>query len=182
MGLSADIPIYFYGTPGPQHQPIEYPIGYGASGQTLYRGSFAAVSGGTTVTQGYLKNIATPAATDKVVGLIDDYGPSCGQANTGPGLGGSVLNTADGSLTANVRTGTFLLATGGTSGDTSITITQLQTTLYAVDESHVAAGSGAGATRPACGLLVQVPSVDASIPTGMVAVDVGTATGPWGGV
>jgi hypothetical protein len=181
MALTADIPTYPYGTPGPQHQPIEYPIGKGASGQTIYRGSFAAISGGTTVTQGYLKNMAVPAATDKVVGLIDDYGPSCGQANTGPGLGGATLNTADGALTATVRTGTFLMATGGSAAD-AITITQIQTSSYVVDESHVAATSGSGATRPVAGLIVQVPSVDASIPSGMVAVDLGTASGPWGGV
>ena len=181
MALTGDIPIYFYGTPGTQHQPIEYPIGKGASGQTLYRGSFAAVSGGTTVTQGYLKNIATPAATDKVVGLIDDYGPSCGQTNTGPGLGGTTLNTSDGALTANVRTGTFLMATGGSAAD-ALTITNIQTSIYAASESTVAATTGPGAIYPVAGLLVQVPTVDASIPTGMVAVQVGTPNAPWGGV
>lgn len=181
MALSADIPIYFYGTPGPQHQPIEYPIGKGASGQTLYRGSFAAISGGTTVTQGYLKNIATPASTDKVVGIIDDYGPSCGQANTGPGLGGTTLNTSDGALTANVRTGTFLMAVGGSAAD-ALTITNIQTSIYAANESNVAATTGPGGIYPVAGLLVQVPSVDASIPTGMVAVQIGTNNTPWGGV
>ena len=59
--------------------------------------------------------------TTVVVGLVGDYGPSCGQPNTVPGLGGTVLNTADGVLTANVEPGTFLLLSG-TSAD-AITVT-----------------------------------------------------------
>ena len=106
MALTADIQKTRYGSPI-NHQPIEYPMGSGTA--TIYRGSVAAISGGTTVAQGYLKNMATPASTDVVVGMIDDYGPSCGQANTGPGLGGSTLNTANGVLTANVVTGTWIL-------------------------------------------------------------------------
>ena len=70
MPLTADIVKFRYGS-AIDHQPIEYKIGKGASGQTLYRGSVAAISGGTTVTQGYLKNMATPASGDIVVGLID---------------------------------------------------------------------------------------------------------------
>jgi hypothetical protein len=162
------------------HQPIEYPIGKGSAGQTLYRGSVAAISGGTTVTKGYLKNMATPAASDVVVGIIGDYGPSCGQANTGPGLGGTTLNTADGVLTANVMTGTFLMLAGGSAGD-ALSITNLQTSVYLVDEDHVGATSN-GSSRPVAGLLVQVPATDASIPSGFVAVQFGTQNGPWGGV
>ena len=178
MALSSDIQKIRYGS-AIDHQPIEYKIGKGASGQTLYRGSVAAISGGTTVTQGYLKNMATPASNDIVVGLIDGYGPSCGQANTGPGLGGTVLNTADGVLTANVATGAWLLS-GGTGSD-ALTITNVQTSVYLIDEKTVGATNG-GSTRPVAGLLVQVPSVDASIPTGMVAVQLGTLSSPWGGV
>lgn len=178
MALTSDIRKIRYGS-AIDHQPIEYAVGKGASGQTLYRGSVAAISGGTTVTKGYLKNMATPAATDQVVGLIDGYGPSCGQANTGPGIGGTTLNTADGVLTANVVTGTFLLA-GGTGAD-ALTITNIQTPVYLVDERTVGATSGS-ASRPVAGLLVQVPATDASIPAGLVAVQLGTQNGPWGGV
>lgn len=179
MALTGDIRKIRYGS-AIDHQPIEYAIGKGASGQTLYRGSVALISGGTTVTKGYLKNAATPAATDQVVGLLEGYGPSCGQANTGPGMGGTVLNTADGVLTANVVTGTFLLAVGGSAGD-ALSITNIQTPVYLVDEKSVGATS-ASASRPVAGLLVQVPATDASIPAGMVAVQLGTQNGPWGGV
>jgi hypothetical protein len=178
MALTSDIAVSRYGTPS-IHQPIEYPIGKGASGQTLYRNSVAAISGGTTVTQGYLKNMATPAASDIVVGLVGDYGPSCGQPNTVPGLGGAVLNTSDGVLTASVETGTFLLLAG--TGSDALTETNIQTQVYLINENTVGATSGSS-TRPVAGLLVQVPATDASIPTGYVAVQLGTANTPWGGV
>ena len=177
MALTSDIAVYRYGTPS-IHQPIEYPIGKGASGQTLYRNSVALISGGTTVTQGYLKNAASPISGDIVVGLVGDYGPSCGQANTVPGLGGTVLNTADGVLTANVETGTFLLLSG-TSTD-ALTVTNVGTQVYLINENTV--GATSNGTRPIAGLLVQVPATDASIPTGFVAVQLGTASTPWGGV
>jgi hypothetical protein len=178
MSLTSDVRKIRYGSPI-DHQPIEYAVGKGASGQTLYRGSVAAISGGVTVTAGYLKNMATPGSGDIVVGLIDGYGPSCGQANTGPGIGGTTLNTADGVLTANVVTGTWLLAAG--SGSDALTITNLQKPVYLIDEVTVGATSN-GNTRPVAGLLVQVPATDASIPTGFVAVSLGTQNGPWGGV
>jgi hypothetical protein len=177
MALTADIRKIRYGS-AIDHQPIEYPIGKGASGQTLYRGSVACLSGGTTVTKGYLKNIATPASNDIVVGMLDCYGPTCGQADVGPGMGGSVLNTADGVLSANVSTGTFLLNAG--TGSDALTVTNVQTPVYLIDEKTV--GATSAGTRPVAGLLVQVPSLDASIPTGMVAVQLGTQNGPWGGV
>jgi hypothetical protein len=177
--LTGDILLTPYGSPI-DHQPIEYPIGKGASGQTLYRGSFAAISGGTTVTKGYLKNMAVPASNDLVVGMLVDYGPSCGLANTVPGMGGATLNTADGVCTAQVQPGTFLIATGGSAGD-ALTITNIQQQVYCVDEYHVGALVGTVA-RPVAGLLVAMPSTDASIPTGYVAVSVGTNNGPWGGV
>jgi hypothetical protein len=179
MALTGDILKTRYGTPGTEHQPIEYPIGKGASGQTLYRGSVAALSGGTTVTQGYLKNMATPASGDLVIGILDGYGPSCGLADTVPGMGGTVLNTADGVLSATVATGTFLLL-GGTGAD-ALTVTNVGTSVYLINEDTVGATNG-GSTRPVAGLLVQVPSTDASIPTGFVAVSLGTPNGPWGGV
>jgi hypothetical protein len=178
MALTSDIQKIRYGSPI-DHQPIEYAVGKGASGQTLYRGSVALISGGTTVTKGYLKNAATPASNDNVVGLIDGYGPSCGQANTGPGIGGTTLNTADGVLTANVVTGTWILQ-GGTGSD-ALTISNIQSPVYLINENTVGATNGGG-TRPVAGLLVQVPATDASIPVGCVVVQLGTQNGPWGGV
>ena len=176
--ITSDAQIYQYGSPI-NHQPIEYKIGKGASGQTLYRGTVALISGGTTVTQGYLKDPATPASTDIVVGILRGYGPSCGLADTVPGMGGSVLNTADGVLTADVTPGTYLLLAG--TGSDALTITNTQASVYLIDGVTVGATSN-GSTRPVAGLLVQVPSVDASIPTGFVAVQLGTANTPWGGV
>jgi hypothetical protein len=176
MALTADIRKVRYGSPI-DHQPIEYPVGKGSAGQTLYRGSVAAVSGGTTVTQGYLKNMATPAATDVVVGIVDGYGPQCGLADTGPGV--VAPNTSNGAVTANVATGTFLLL-GGTGAD-ALTITNLQTSVYLINENTVGATNGSS-SRPVAGLLVAIPATDASIPTGQVAVQLGTPAGPWGGV
>jgi hypothetical protein len=178
MALTGDIAVYRYGTPSIQ-QTIEYPIGKGASGQTLYRNSVAMISGGTTVTQGYLKNAATPATNDIVAGLVGDYGPTCGQPNTVPGLGGATLNTADGVLTAIVETGCFLLLAG--TGSDAFTEANIQTTCYLINEDTVGATNG-GATRPVAGLLVQIPATDPSIPPGYVAVQLGTAYSPWGGV
>src|SRR5271155_3692285 len=123
MALTSDIDSFEYGTPA-IHQPIEYPIGHGSSGQTLYRGSVALISGGTTVTQGYLKNASSPISGDMVVGLLEGYGPSCGQPDTAPGMGGSTLNTADGVLTATIKPGTWLLLSG--SGSDALTVTNIQ--------------------------------------------------------
>ncbi len=179
MALTSDIQKTRYGAPA-IHQTIEYPIGKGASGQTLYRGSVALISGGTTVTQGYLKNASGGgSAGDSVVGILDGYGPSCGQPNSVPGMGGTVLNTADGVLTANVAPGTFLLLAG--SGADALTVTNVQQLVYLINEDTVGATSNGGA-RATAGLLVQVPATDASIPTGYVAVQLGTANTPWGGV
>jgi hypothetical protein len=176
MSLTSDVLKTRYGSPI-NHQPIERPIGVGTL--TLYRGSVALVSGGTTVTAGYLKNAATPASNDIVIGILDGYGPTCGVADTVPGMGGSVLNTGNGALTANVVTGAFLLA-GGTSSD-ALTITNINKNVYLIDEITVGATDGSG-TRPVAGLLVAIPATDASIPTGMVAVNLGTSASPWGGV
>ncbi len=176
MALTSDIQTTRYGSQV-NHQPIEYPVGKGSAGQTLYRGSIAALSGGTTVTAGYLKNIATPASTDIVVGVIAGYGPKSGLADTGPGI--IAPNTSDGAITANVVTGTFLML-GGTGAD-ALTVTNVGTSVYLVNEDTVGATNGSS-SRPVAGLLVQVPSTDASIPTGMVAVQLGTPGTPWGGV
>jgi hypothetical protein len=123
--------------------------------------------------------MATPASTDIVVGIVGDYGPSCGQPNTAPGLGGSTLNTADGVLTANVYPGTYLLLAG--TGADALTVTNLGTQVYLINEDTVGATNGSS-TRPVAGLLVQIPAIDASIPTGYVAVQLGTQANPWGGV
>jgi len=174
MALTSDVRKIRYGSPI-THQPIVFPVGKGSAGQTLYRGSVAAISGGTTVTAGYLKNMATPAAADIVVGLVEGYGP--GIADTGPGV--VAPNTSNGAVTAEVATGTFLLASG--TGADALSVTQLGQSVYLVDEITVGATSG-GSSRPVAGLLIAVPATDASIPTGMCAVQLGTPAAPWGGV
>ena len=178
MALSADILKTRYGSPI-VHDPIEQPIGVGASGQTLYRGSVALLSGGTTVTKGYLKNAATPASNDLVTGILAGYGPSCGQPDSVPGMGGAVLNTADGVLTATVLPGTWLLLAG--TGADALTEASIMSSVYLINENTVGATSSSS-TRPVAGILAQVPATDASIPAGMVAVTLGTPGQPWGGV
>ena len=174
-GVANDIKLWPYGVPSNDQTSW----GVAATAQ-LYEGCVALQSGGSGgITQGYLKNMATPATTDVVVGIIDGYGPSCGQANKSPGIGGTVLNTADGVLTANVETGTFLLL-GGTGSD-ALTVTNVGTQVYLINEDTVGATNG-GSSRPVAGLLVQVPATDASIPVGFVAVQLGTPGSPWGGV
>lgn len=174
MALTADIVTEQYGNPS-THQPIEAGIG---NAVTLYRGSVALLSGGVSVTKGYLKNAATPSSTDSVMGLVAGYGPSCGFPDDAPGVGGTNASS-DGAATASVLPGTYLLLAG--TGADALTVTNLQTSVYLINETTVGATSGSS-TRPVAGLLVQVPSIDASIPTGYVAVQLGTPNTPWGGV
>jgi hypothetical protein len=175
MSLSSDIRKVRYGSPI-VHQPIVYPVGKGAAGQTLWRGSVTALSGGTTVTAGYLKNMATPAATDLVVGVVEGYGPGS-PADTAPGV--VAPNTADGAVNAEIATGTFLFASG--TGADALTVANVQKAVYLINENTFGATS-AGSTRPVGGLLVAIPATDPTIPVGQCAVQIGTATAPWGGV
>lgn len=162
MSLTADIKTIRYGTPD-GHQPLNR--GLGAS-VTVYRGSFAVQT-----TTGLLKNGATPATTDIILGVVDSAGP--GTADTGPGI---VNGTTAGAVSVNIATGSFLFATG--TGADALTITNNGKPVYAIDESTVGASGG---SRVQAGIQLMDPTSDPSIPTGFVAVKVGTPNSPLGG-
>lgn len=165
MALTSDILTTRYGTGG-----AEEPLNYGlTAATTVYRGSVALLAAGT----GYLKNSATPAATDLVVGLIANAG--AGTADTGPGILGGAT---DGAVTVEIATGSFLLASG--TGSDALGVTTNMKTVYLINESTVGATNG-GSTRPVAGVQLSCNTSDASIPVGFVAVKLGTATSPVGG-
>jgi hypothetical protein len=161
MALTADISTDRYGTPD-GHQPQSGALG---ANVTVYRGSVAAISGGTTTTKGYIKNMATPASTDLVVGIVNR---SIDTANTAPGIAGT---TADGGVHIEIETGTFVLASG--TGADALTVATNGLNCYLIDEKTVGATNGSS-SRPVAGLQVADPTTDPTIPTGFVAVTLGT--------
>ncbi len=165
MALSGDILTIRYGTPD-GHQPLNR--GLGAS-VTVYRGSVALQVAAT----GLLKNAATPASTDIVVGLVAQGGP--GYPDTGPGIVGT---TTAGAVSAMIATGTFLLLSG--TGSDQCDITTNNKTVYLVDEKTVGKTDGS-ATRPVAGVQMMDPTSDPSIPAGFVAVKLGSPNSPLGG-
>jgi hypothetical protein len=159
--LTADIRSIRYGThDGHQSQSIAL-----GANVTVYRGSVAAISGGTTTTKGYGKVMSTPAATDVVVGIV---ARAIDIANTAPGIVGT---SADGGVHIEVETGTFVLASGTGADALSVTTNGLQ--VYLIDEKTVGATNG-GSTRPVAGVQKADPTTDPTIPTGFVAVTLGT--------
>ena len=164
MALTADIHTDRYGTPdGHQNQSLAL-----GANQTLYRGSVAAISGGTSVTKGYGKNMATPASTDVVIGIV---ARGIDVANTGAGIAGG---SSDGAVHVEVETGSFILASGTGADACNVSTNGLQ--VYLIDEKTVGATNGSS-SRPAAGIQVADPTTDPTIPTGFVAVTLGsTAT------
>lgn len=165
MALSADIKTTRYGTPD-GHQPLNRGLG---TSVTVYRGSVALQVAAT----GYLKNAASPSSTDIVLGIVSQGGP--GYADTGPGIVGT--STA-GAVSADIDTGSFLLASG--TGSDQCDLTTNSQTVYLIDEKTVGKTNGGG-TRPAAGVQLMDPVSDPSIPTGFVAVKLGTPNSPLGG-
>jgi len=167
--LSADVLTPRYGTPD-GHQPLGKAL---AANVTVYRGSVAALAGtgGAGVT-GYLKNTSTVATTDIILGII---GNALNAPNTSAGIAGG--STA-GAVVVNVETGTFILASG--TGADALTVATNGATVYLIDEITVGATNGSS-TRPVAGVQVASPTEDPSIPTGYVAVKLGTPTSPLGG-
>src|SRR5258708_8685611 len=159
MALTADISTDRYGSPD-GHQPQSLALG---ARVTVYRGSVAAISGGTSVTKGYGKNMATPAATDVVIGIVNR---AIDIANTSPGIVGT---SADGGVHVEVETGTFILACG--TGADALTVTNNGLPVYLVDEKTV---SSVSTSRPVLGVQVADPTTDPTIPSGFVAVTLGT--------
>lgn len=174
MTLTADIRTTRYGT-ADGHQPLNKGI---QATTTVYRGSVAVLNGPGGSNVGYLRNPATPGPSDLVVGMIDEAGP--GTSDTGPGITGGATN---GAVSANILTGSFILASG-TSGD-ALTVATNMTTVYLIDEKTVGATSapdGSGnPTRPVAGVQLACHTDDPSIPSGFVAVKLGTPASPLGG-
>lgn len=166
--LSADIKATEWGVPNQDLMTR----GMQAS-TTIYRGSVAVANGPGGSHVGYLRNPATPTANDIVIGIVDD---GVGVPNTSPGI--TSPSGADGQVHVNIRTGTFILASG-TSAD-ALGVTTNGTTVYLIDEKTVGATSGSS-TRPVAGVQMACNVDDPSIPTGFVAVKLGTPNSPLGG-
>lgn len=127
----------------------------GAASQ-LYVGAVALISAGTGATAGFLKNAATPAAADIVMGIVDE--PAGGTlVQTGPGILG---NGTDGGVWVNVRTGTFwVIGSGsGIAGATALTAANNGKAVFYAGETAqgpVASASSNAGAFPAMG--IQLP-------------------------
>jgi hypothetical protein len=153
MAVTKDQLLWEFGTPDP-HQPLN--AGVGATVQ-LYRGTIAGLTG-TGANAGYLKNMDTPASTDVVIGMINKGGP--GYPDTIPGILGGATN---GAVTAEILTGTFLLASG--TGADQLSVATAGSNVYVINSITVGATSGGG-TRPLAG--VQMPAGDlTNLPVGV---------------
>jgi hypothetical protein len=164
MALSADILTERFGTPGQGDQPINKTLN---TGITIYRGSMAGLYGATAA-QGTLKNEDTVASTDLIVGIVQKAGSGYSNATVG----------ITGPCTVEIETGTFILASG--TGADALGVTTNMTTVYAINSYTVGATNG-GSTRPVAGVQMACNADDPSIPTGYVAVKLGTPNSPLGG-
>jgi hypothetical protein len=164
MALTADVKMVRYGS-ADGHQPLAKQL---PSGVTVYRGSVAGLAG-TGGGQGKLKNESTVAATDIVLGMI--VGAGSGTPNTTVGVVGPVS-------IVDIATGSFVLASG--TGADALDVTTNGATVYLIDEVTVGKTSG-GSSRPVAGVQLACNADDSSIPSGFVAVKVGTPNSPLGG-
>lgn len=144
-GVTSDIKTYQYGIP---ENPGPTSWGVGAN-QQLYSGAIALLSGSGATTTGYLKNAASPGNADIVVGIVGE--PAGGTyVKTGPGiLGGST----DGSVWADVRTGTFMIQSG--TGSDQLSATNNGKTVYYGGENAygpIACATNGSGTRPTMGI------------------------------
>lgn len=138
-GLTKDTKLIQYGS-GDGNQPESYPVG---ANQQLYSGAVALVSGSGSTTAGYLKNAATPGTSDYVVGMLGE--PEGGVFGVGPCF--PVAGTTDGSLWAQVRTGSFFFQSG-TGSDLLSATTNGKTVYY----------GGENATGPIACAVVGTPA------------------------
>jgi hypothetical protein len=167
MAVTSDILTDRYGAPD-GHQPLSKLL---PSAVTVYRGTIAGLAG-TGATQGKLKNMDTVATTDIVLGLIQKAGS--GWPNDTQGITGD----SGGKMTVEIQTGSFILASG--TGADALDVTTNGATVYAIDSQTVGKTNG-GSTRPAAGIQLACNTDDASIPSGFVAVKLGTPNSPLGG-
>jgi hypothetical protein len=148
MAVTNDIKAYRYGVP--ENNGITS-FGVGAS-QQVYEGAVALVSGSGATTVGYLKNAASPGASDLVAGIIGT--PAGGTyVATSPGILGG---TTDGAVWVNVLTGTFFIQSG-TGADQLSATTNGKTVYYGGENSSgpIACATSASSTRPTLG--IQLP-------------------------
>lgn len=151
MALSADIKTLRVGAEG-VHQPLAAPMG---ANVTVYSGSIALQAN-----TGYVKNAASPASTDKILGIVG--GPAGGTyVKTGPGIANGAVA---GAVSIECLTGTFLLASA--TGSDQLSVSTAMSTVYVVDEQTVGATNGGG-TRPVAG--VQLPP-EPGDPTGFYQI------------
>jgi len=141
---------------------LDLPI---AASTLIYPGAIVCLSGG------YVVN-ATTATGLVCIGICDGL-------TLKPGFTADNSTGSNGAFLVRVHPGVFDLQYG-TAGD-AITQANVGATVYLINETTVGATNGGG-SRPVAGLLAQVPATDASIPVGYVAVQLGTANSPWGGV
>jgi hypothetical protein len=142
------------------HQPIAAPL---TASVTVYRNTIALLDGTTR----YLKNADSPAATDKVIGMVGSAAggtaPNYNQGITGGSTNGAVV--------VDCETGTFLLASG--TGADALTEADAGNDVYVVDSITVGKTNG-GSTRPVAGEMLPI---DVTTPTGYVAVKLTGAAG-----
>lgn len=167
MALTADVRTTRYGTPGNSTQPVNRGI---TAAATVYRGSIA------TTRSGYLVAASAPQSGDIAWGIIDKYGP--GYADVAPGLVGG---TSNGSVTAEIQTGSFFLQNG--SGADAFTAANAGATAYVINETTAGATSN-GNTRPVCGEFTDMAAnLAPNRPdlAGMIVVKIGQPAGSTGG-
>lgn len=160
MPLTRDILLERVGVPDGSN-PVAAPVG---AAQQLWHGGVALLSTTTSPNAGYLKNAATPLATDIVMGLVDQSTGGT-YAEVAPGILGGAT---DGAVFVDVVQGTFLF-TSGTAGD-ALTVADTGDTVYYGGEGTntiVAAKTDGGGTRPVLGVLMPL---DPTIPAGKVPV------------
>ena len=166
MALTADIKTFRFGTPGNASQPVNQGV---TTSATIYRGSVAATR------SGYLAAMSSPQSTDIVWGVVDKYGP--GNADTGPGIVGGTTN---GSVTAEIATGSFFFQNG--SGADAFTQANVGATAYLINENTFGATSSSG-TRPVGGQFQGLASnLAPNRPdlAAMIAIKVGNPAGSTG--
>ena len=160
MALTTDIHLIQYGTPD-GNQLTSWPLG---ATQQVWHGGVALLSGGTGATKGYLKNAATPAATDVVVGMIGAIAGGTG-VSVNPGIVGGAT---DGSIWIDVQTGAFFFQSG--SGSDQLSETTAGLTVYYGGESAtgvLACATNGGSTRPVLGIqLAQDPGIAGGVTPG----------------
>lgn len=141
------------------HQNVAAPLG---AAVTVYRNTIAGLD-----TSGFLKDMDTPAATDRIVGTIGDVAGGTA-ANSGVGITG---NGTNGGVVVDCLTGSFLFASG--TGADALTEADAGNDVYVVDSITVGRTNG-GSTRPVAGKML--PS-DLTTPTGYVAVKLAAFAG-----